>query len=148
MESDLGPVSRHVGDRLDFAVGHGVDGTIGVAQDRASQGHVLDGTLNTTDTYNIADVVLIFEEDEESVDDVFDECLRAKADRKAYHAGGSNEWLHVDVQYAKDLDHGAEQDHKHADAADDAGKSVQLLRTNTRGEGLTFAQYAETMGDH
>jgi hypothetical protein len=86
-----GEVAGDVGDGGDLGVGDVVDGTVGVAQGGDAEGEVLDRAGEAGDAYVVADVVLVLDEDEDSVEDVLEEGLRAEADAYADHAGGGEQ---------------------------------------------------------
>src|SRR5262249_51255515 len=130
-----------------FAVGNVVDRAVGVAQDGASEAHGLDGALHAGDLYDVADVVLVLEQNEEAIDYILDQRLSAEADGKTNDASGGDQRLNVDVEGSQDLDEGAEADDKDADAVDDAGEGAKLLRTNSTGKGLSFAEALQAAGD-
>ena len=62
--------------------------TVAVAKAREAEGEVLDSAGKRGDFYDFTDVVLIFDEDEDAVDDVLEEGLGAEADAHAEDAGG------------------------------------------------------------
>src|SRR5579862_2252533 len=83
MQRKLRPVARQVADHGDLAIGNVVDRAIRVAQHGTPQSHRLHRPLNAGDSDHVADVVLIFHQQEEAVYEVFDQGLRAKADSDA-----------------------------------------------------------------
>lgn len=127
MESNLGPVAREITDNGDLAIGHVMDGPIIIAQHSAAQGHDFDRAFHPCNSNDITEIVLILQQNKEAVDDVFDEGLRAKADRKSGNAGAGQKRTHVDPHDWQDLHGSDKNDNEGADAGDDAGQSAQLL---------------------
>src|SRR5664279_2044617 len=102
MQIELRPVACEITDHLDFTARNSMNGSIGVAQDRASQGNVLNHALNICDPYRISDVVLVFREDEESVDEVFDKSLSTEANGEAGYPGACQQRSHICLLYTSD----------------------------------------------
>ena len=98
VEGGDGVVAGEVGDGGDLAVGDDVEGAVGVAQGGAAEGEVFDGAFEAGDVDDLADVVLVFDEDEDAVEHVFEDALRAEADADAENAGGGEEGLVGDVE--------------------------------------------------
>ena len=87
VEGGDGVVAGEVGDGGDLAVGDDVEGAVGVAEGGAAEGEVFDGALEAGEDDDFADVVLVFDEDEDAVEHVFEDGLRAEADADAEDAG-------------------------------------------------------------
>ena len=87
VEGGDGVVAGEVGDGGDLAVGDDVEGAVGVAEGGAAEGEVFDGALEAGDVDDLADVVLVFDEDEDAVEHVLEDALRAEADGDAENAG-------------------------------------------------------------
>ncbi len=90
-EGGDGEVAGVVGDGGDLGVGDEVEGAVGVAQGGEAEGEVLDGAGEGGDFDGVADVVLVFDEDEDAVEDVLEEGLRAEADADADDSGGGEQ---------------------------------------------------------
>ena len=60
-----------------------MDDAIVVADDRAAEGDALDGAGDVGDFDDVAGTVLVFGEEEDAVDGVADEGLRAEREREA-----------------------------------------------------------------
>src|SRR5258707_50498 len=87
VEAGDGEVAGEVGDGGDLAVGDDVEGAVGVADAGAAEGEVFDGALESGEAYDLADVVLVFHENEDAVDHVLEDALGAEADGDAENAG-------------------------------------------------------------
>ena len=72
-----GEVPGEVGDGGDLAVGNDVEGAISVTELGAAEREVFDGAFEPGKGDNLADVVLIFNEDEDAVEHVFEDGLGA-----------------------------------------------------------------------
>src|ERR1019366_4826352 len=130
-------------DHFDFAAGHGMDGSIGVAQDRSSQRHGFHDALHSRDAHGIADIVLVLRQYEKTVDEILDQSLGAETNGQADNPRASEQRAHVDAQQRQDLHRGNENDDKDSDAVDDAGQRAELLGTNRRGQVLAAAEFSE-----
>ena len=82
-----GEVAGEVGDGGDLAVGDDVEGAVAVAEAGAAEGEVFDGAFEAGEGDGFADVVLVFDEDEDAVEHVLEDGLRAEADADAEDAG-------------------------------------------------------------
>ena len=83
LEGGDGVVAGEVGDSGDLAVGDDVECAVGVADGGSAEGEVFDGALEAGEDDDLAYVVLIFYEDEEPGEHVFEEGLRAETDADA-----------------------------------------------------------------
>src|SRR5262245_22670663 len=146
VEGNLRPIASHVGDDLDFAVGDDVQGAVGIAQDGAAHGHVFDRALHAGDAHHVAEVVLVLQQNEEAVDHVFHQSLRAKPDGETGDSGRSQQRLHVDAEGGKHLHQREEKYDEEADAVDDAGQSAQLLRAHALRQFLRLAEAHQAVG--
>lgn len=95
-----GEVPRKVGDGGDLAVGDDVEGAVTVAQPGAAEREVFDSALQAGDGDDFSYVVLILDEDEDSVEHVLEDGLGAEADTHAEDTGGGQERL---VGYVEDI---------------------------------------------
>jgi hypothetical protein len=96
-------VAGQVGDGGDLAIGNDVEGTVGVAETGAPEGEVFDGALETGEQNDFANVVLILNKDEDAVEHVFEDGLRAETDTDADDAGGRQDGLVRDVKDIEQL---------------------------------------------
>ena len=78
VEGADGEVAGEVGDGGDLGVGDDVDGAVAVAELGDAEGEVFDGALEAGDLDGVADVVLVFDEDEDAVEHVFEDGLGAE----------------------------------------------------------------------
>ena len=80
VDGGLGEVAAEVGDGGDLGVGDDVEGAVTVADFSAAEGHGLDDAGHAGEADGIADVELVFNQDEGAVENVFDDGLGGEAD--------------------------------------------------------------------
>ena len=103
-----------------------MQGAVDVAEARETEGQVFYRAGEGSDFDDFADVVLIFCEDEDAVDDVFEERLRAETDADAEDTGGCEQGSVIDVEELEDLEEDEEADDGVGGAADDGGDGADL----------------------
>ena len=108
LEGSQGEVAGEIGDDGDLAVGNGVEGAIEVAKRGAAKGKVFDGAFEVGDDDDFAYVVLILNKDEDSIEHVLEEGLRAETDADAEDAGRGEQRLVGDVEEVENLQEGNE----------------------------------------
>src|ERR1019366_158533 len=101
-------------------------GAIAVAQLGQAQGKVLDGAGEGGELDGVADVVLVFDEDEDAVEHVFEEGLRPKADADADDAGGGEQRGEVDAQNVENVEQNDEADDCVGGGAQDGGDGADF----------------------
>ena len=74
----LRPIAAEIGNLADQAIGNGDARAFAIADHGAAQRDVLHFADFVVDADQIADYVLIFENDEETVDEILDQMLRAE----------------------------------------------------------------------
>lgn len=136
LKGQLRPIAGQVTDDAHLAIGHGVDSTIGVTQDGPAKGDALDRSLNSGGTDRVADIEGVFDEDEESVDEVLDERLGAEADGKTGNACRCEQGADVEAENGQNRSCEIKNDDDNADAVDDAGQGTKLLGAESGGEVL------------
>jgi len=125
-EGGDGEVAGEVGNGRDLAVGDDVHRAVAVAQRGAAQREVFDCALQTRDFDRVAHVVLVFDEDEDAVEHVLEDGLRAEADAEADHTGRSDEGAERNSDGAQEL-HGDVGENEAVGArADDSGCGAKL----------------------
>ncbi len=87
VEAGDGVVAGEVGYGGDLAVGDDVEGAVAVAKAGAAEGEVFDGAFESGQNNDLADVVLIFDEDEDAVEHVLEDGLGAEADADTDDSG-------------------------------------------------------------
>jgi hypothetical protein len=87
IEGGDGVIAREVGDGGDLAVGNDVESAVSVADGCATKGKIFDGAFETGDVDDLSYVVLVFNEDEDAVDDVLKDALGAESDGYTEDAG-------------------------------------------------------------
>src|SRR5215469_10014157 len=98
LQVDLRPVPRQIADNLNVAAGYGMNGAVGVAQHGFSQCHRLDDALNARDFDSVAYVVLVFGENEETVNKILHQRLSAKADSDTGDSGAGEQRTHINAE--------------------------------------------------
>ena len=68
VEGGDGEVAGEIGDGGDLGVGDEVEGAVAVAQGGEAEGEVFDGAGERGELDDVADVVLVFDEDEDAVE--------------------------------------------------------------------------------
>ena len=121
-----GVVAGEVGDGGDLAVGDDVEGAVGVAEGGAAEGEVFDGAFEAGEGDDFADVVLVFDEDEDAGDHVLEHGLRAEAEADADDAGGGEDGLVGDLEDVEDLEEGDESEDAVGGGAEDGGDGAEL----------------------
>src|SRR5271154_3811812 len=121
-----GVVAGEIGDGGDLVVGDDVEGAVGVANGGAAEGEVLDGPLDAGDVDDLADVVLVFDENEGAVEHVLEDALRAEADRDAQNASRGEKWLVGDVQNVENLEEDDEAEDGVGGGPDNGSGSADL----------------------
>jgi hypothetical protein len=126
VEVGNGIVAGEIGDGGDLAVGDDVEGAVGVADAGAAEGEVFDRTLEAGEIYDLADVVLVFDEDEDAVDHVLEDALGTEADGDAENAGGGEDRLVGDAQDIEDLEEDEEAEDGVGGGSYDGGHGAEL----------------------
>ena len=121
-----GEVAGEVRDSGDLAVWDDVQGAIAVAQVGAAEAHVFNGAGEGGDLDHFANVELVLEQDEDAIDHVFEDGLRAKADAHPKNAGRSEKRREIDVEDREDVQKHDESDDAEGRGADDGGHGAKL----------------------
>jgi len=119
-------VAGEIGDGRDLAVRHDVDRAVAVAESGAAQSEVFDGALEAGDFDRVANVVLVFDKDEDAVEHVLEEGLCAETDAEADDSGRRDEGPERDTDGAEQLHGDVDQDEGVGGGADDAGGGAKL----------------------
>ncbi len=126
VEGADGEVAGEVGDGGDLGVGDDVDGAVAVAELGDAEGEVFDGAGEAGDLDGVADGVLVFDEDEDAGEHVFEDGLGAEGDAEADDAGGGDEGAERDADGSKDLGEEIEADEEVAGGPEDRGHGANL----------------------
>jgi len=121
-----GEVAGEVGDGGYLAVGNDVEGAVAVAECGTAEGEVFNCAFESGENDNFADVVLIFDEDEDAVDHVLEDGLRAEADADTDDSCGSQDGLVGDVEDVQDLKEGDKAKHTVGGRSQDGGYGAEL----------------------
>src|SRR6185437_13436506 len=81
-QRDLSPIARSIRHNLNCTVRYQMDGAVFIPEHSHPQAHSFDRSLNTRNTDDVADVVLIFQKNKEAVDEVVYQSLRTKTYRQ------------------------------------------------------------------
>ena len=110
-----------------LAVGDDVEGAAAaVAEAGATEGEVFDDAGEAGEGDGFAYVVLVFDEDEDAVEHVLEDGLRAEADAYADDAGGGEKRLVRDVEDVEDLEEGDEAEDAVGGGAENGGHGAEL----------------------
>ena len=145
VEVGYGEVAGQVGDGGNLAVGDGVKGAVAVAEGGGAEGEVFDGAGERGDLDHLANVILVFDKDEDAIEHVFEETLRAETDADANDPGGGEERGQVDVEDRKDVEQDDEAEDADCGGADDGGDGTELGGAGGVALGVTVGQMAEAV---
>ena len=96
----------------DAAVWYEMHVAIRVAHDRRADADPFDGSGGSLDIDDITDPVLIFHDDKSARDEIFDDRLRAEANRHTDDTGAGKYWDQVDVgEYLGEQEKERDDDH-------------------------------------
>ena len=126
VEAGDGVVAGEIGDGGDLAVGDDVEGAVAVAEAGAAEGEVFDGAFESGENDDFADVVLVFDEDEDAVEHVLEDGLGAEADADTDDSGRGEDGLVGDVEDVEDLKEGDEAEDADGGGAEDGGHGAEL----------------------
>ena len=126
-------VSREIRHRCDLGVGDDVESSVCIAQPGQSERQVLDSSGNGGDFYGLADVVLIFDEDENTVDNVLAEGLRAQTDSHTKDSGRCEQRAVVEVEQRQDLQERQKSEDTVGGSAHDCRHGAELIGAGWRG---------------
>jgi hypothetical protein len=146
VEGGYGEVAGEVGDGGDLAVGDDVEGAVGVADAGAAEGEVFYCALEAGDADDFADVVLVFDEDQDAVDHVLEDALGTEADGDAENAGGGEDGLVGNVEEIKDLEKDDEAEDRVGGGSNDGGHGAELGGAMEVGD-LMVGPSAETFNE-
>lgn len=126
VESGYGVVAGEVGDGGDLAIGDDVEGSVAVAEGGAAEREVFDGAFESGDGDDLAYVVLVFDEDEDTVEHVLEDGLGAEADAHADNSSGGEDGLVGDIEDVEELQEGDEAEDAVRGSAKDGGHGAKL----------------------
>ena len=91
VDDDARPAHRHVADAQDLAVAHVPERAVDVADVGDADADVLDDAGGGAEVDDVADAELVLRDDEEAVQHVLDDVLRAEAEARAERGGEQRE---------------------------------------------------------
>ena len=101
VDEDLRPIAAEIGNLADEAVGNGDESAGGISNHGSAQGEIFDAAEFGIHLDEIADDELVLEDDEEAVDEILHEMLRAKAEGEAGDSRGRFERGDVEAEFGK-----------------------------------------------
>ena len=114
---------------LDLAVGHEMHVAVEIAQTHVAQRHFLDQAALAGDLDDVALPHLVVEQQEEAVEVVLDQALRAEADRDARDAGGGEDRRDRDADLAQHQHARDEHDHDRRGVAEHPRQGLDARRS-------------------
>src|SRR5437660_5486052 len=96
------PVLCHHDDVLNISVGNDINLAFEISQNGRPQSHTFDVTGKVADLHNITDAELVFKQDEETGDDIFNEALRAETNGQSNDTGTSKYRPDVESEFRAD----------------------------------------------
>ena len=103
-----------------------MDCAVGVAQCGDAEGEVLDRAGETGDANAVSYVVLVFEEDEDSVEDVLEERLGSETDAYTEDSGGGEQRGDGNPEDGEDVEQDDEADDTVGGGPDDGGDGAEF----------------------
>ena len=126
MQQHARPVAGLVGDNFYFTVRDHVHGAVGIAQHRAAQRHVFNGAADAGHLNHVAHVVLVFHQDEKTVEHVFHQRLCAEANRQTHDARAGQQRFYIHAESGKNPHGRHKDDDKNSHAVEHTGQGPQL----------------------
>ena len=145
VEEEAGVAAGDVGEAADGAIGEGVEGAIAGAQDSGPEADVLDGAAPAIDFADIAGADVIFEQEEDAGEGVFDEGAGTEAEGETPDTEAGEDGGEVEAELTGDRESGEEPDGGDGDFASDAGEGIGAFFEFGVGSGPAPAQDPERM---
>ena len=98
-----------------------------ITQNRAPQGHVFDHAFHTSNADGFTDVVLVLQQDEEAVDEVFHQSLSAKSNGESSDPSAGQQRFNVHLQDREHHQHGRKNDRESSYAIENGRNGLDLL---------------------
>jgi hypothetical protein len=102
IEEEAGVAAGGIGEAADGAIGEGVEGAVAGAQDGGPEADVLDGTALAIDFADIAGADVVFEQEEDAGDGVFDERTSTEAEGEGADTEAGEDGGEVEAELAGD----------------------------------------------
>src|SRR5207248_5926885 len=103
-----------------------------VAEHAHPQTHAFNRSFHARYTDHIANVILIFEQDEETIDEIMNQCLRAETDCESSNARAGQHRTQIQAKQRKNFQSSNKRNNKHAYAGNYTGHGPELLDTHSR----------------
>ena len=120
-------VAGEVRDGCDLRVWDEVEGAVGVAQGREPKAEVYHRASKRGELDRIADVELVLDENEDSVQHVLEKGLGAETYADSNDAGGGDQRGEVDPQDGQDVEQDDETDDAIGGGTEDSGQGAELV---------------------
>lgn len=126
VEGSKGVVARKVGDAGDLTVGDDIESAVAVAKAGEPQGQVFNRALQPGDLDHLADVVLVFDQDEDAVEHVLEDGLRAKTDADSDDACRGQQRRQIDIEDRQHMQKNDESNQAVRRGPDDCRRRTEL----------------------
>ncbi len=103
-----------------------------IAKHGHTQAHFFYRSLDSGYAHHIADVVLVFQQNKKSIDEIMHQGLRAEANRQAGNARAGQHRSQVQSQQGEDFQRRDKQDNEQSHAGNHAGDGPELLDAHSR----------------
>src|SRR5258708_26945963 len=146
VQSHLRPVWRHIADDLDGAVGNNMECAIRVPQRSATHGDLFHRSADRAGTNRVSDLKLVFRQNEEAVDHVFDQGLCPETNRHPDNTGAGQQRLDINTEKLQRLHDRHKKNGKDSRAVNHAGQRLDLLGARSATKRSFLAQLADLPG--
>src|SRR5262249_9154496 len=127
VDDGTGPISSRYRHTRNSSIRNDVNVAFKVAQNCGPQAHVFNGTFKVANADRIADGVLVFQQNEESRNDILHQRLSPKAHRKAENSRAGQQRAGVDTEFMNDHHRGRAPYDDPADASNNVTKRFGSL---------------------
>ena len=124
VEEEAGVAAGDIGEAADGAIGEGVDGAITGAEDGGPEADVLDGAALAIDFADIAGADVVFEQEEDAGEGVFDERAGTEAEGEGADTEAGEDGGEVEAELTGEREGGEKPDGGGGDFAGDAGEGI------------------------
>src|SRR5258708_557643 len=140
MQSYLRPISRHVADDLYGSIRDNMERAVSVTQRRAAHGDFFHRSADRAGTNRVSDLELVFRQNEEAIDYVFHQSLRAQTNCHSGNASAGQQRLDVDTEERQRLHDRHKKNGNDTSAVDHAGQRLDLLGARSAGKRSFLAE--------
>ena len=104
-----------------------MNGAVFVAQRSVAKAHILYRALDPGDADHVSHVVLVLQQNEKAIDDVFYQGLSPEADGQADNTGTGKQGAEVETERSQDHQRRNKQNNKYGHAVNDRSQGADLL---------------------